>query len=183
MPQKKKQKSWLKKTQYIATALIFMLGIADAIYLVFWYGKEPVSEKPRMEAFSLQLTDATGAVARVVDGVFEGDQLSVRTTHSAIGDLNGDGLADAAIVARVDKGDADGLQTLFLLLNTGQAMVNTDKKTISDRMEITALAIEDGTIKLGYLDREADEPSPSESRTMAFQLWGVRLEETYGDGK
>ncbi len=179
MSQKKRQKTWLKKTQYIATALIFMLGIADAIYLIFWYGKEPVMETPQLEDFSLQLTDATGAIARVEGGVFEGDQLSVRTTHSATGDLNGDGLADAAIVATVDAGGTGRVQTLFVLLNTGHTLVNTDKKTLDDQAEVFALAIENGTIEVSYLDRNPQKTAsvpPANPQRSVFRLRGVRLE-------
>jgi len=171
--QKNKKMTWLKKAQYIATALVFMLGIADAIYLVFWYDKEPVLVQPQLEDFSLHLTDATGAVARVVGGVFEGDQLSVRTTHTATADLNGDGLIDAVVVVDVDSGETGSSQALFLLMNSGQGMVNTDKKTIDSRAEVTSLGIEDGAIVVGYLGRgESGEPHRA-----AYRLLGIRLDE------
>jgi len=171
--QKTKKMTWLKKVQYIATALVFLLGIADAVYLIFWYGKEPVIEQPQLEDFSLHLTDATGAVARVVGGIFEGDQLSVRTTHTATGDLNGDGRIDAVVVADVDSGGTGRALTLFLLLNSGHEVVNTDKKTIDSRAEVTSLGIENGIVAVGYRGRgQSGEPHRA-----AYRLTGIRFEE------
>ena len=181
MSKKNKKMTWLKKGQYAATALVFMLGIADAVYLIFWYGKEPVSEQAQLGAFALQMTDATGAVARVVNGVFEGDRLRIRTTHTATGDLNGDGLMDAALIAQVNSQESGNHSTLFLLLNTGHIMVNTDKKILGDSVGVTALSIENGAIEVDYLDRAPDEPTsvqPHVPKKHSFQLRGVRLEQT-----
>jgi hypothetical protein len=164
--QKTKKATWLKKVQYIATALVFMLGIADAIYLIFWYGKEPIIEQPQLDDFSLHLTDATGAVARVVNGGFEGDRLSVHITHTATADLNNDGLIDAAVVAEIKSGETENSQTLFLLLNSGHGMVNTDQKTLTNPTAVNRLEIKGGKIKVS-----------NPLQTTTYRLLGIRLEE------
>ena len=180
MKKRKKQRSWFDKARLIAIVVVFALGIGDALYLIFWYDEKPAPIPPRTDGVTLLMTDNTGAVARVVGGRFAGDHLDIRTERTAKGDLNGDGAIDAVLVAGVNSGGTGDFKTPSLLLNSGSSRVNTDKRSIGDRVEITGLSIDDGTITVEYLDRADGEPfsaRPHIPRKKAFQLRGIRLEE------
>jgi len=94
-----------------------------------------------------------GGKVTLVNGRFEapiaGTALKATATLAeqiASGDLNGDGLFDAAVVLATNTGGTGVFKDLHAVLNQGGQAVDTAVMTLGDRVQIKALAIREGEI-------------------------------------
>jgi hypothetical protein len=133
---------------------------------------------PDLQNVTLQMHDLAGKTVKLVDGAFKGDHLEVQVLKTAIADFNEDGLMDGAILAWEDSGGSGTFRVLCLLLNNGNTMVNTDKVYIGDRIKITDLVIDQGTLTVHYLDRAIEDAyaiEPYLKRVVQYRVQGEKL--------
>ena len=134
---------------------------------------------PDMRNLSLQMEDLAGKPVRLINGRFQGDHLSVSVLKTATADLDQDGLTDGVIIIFENSGGSGNFRTLCLLMNNGKKMVHTDEKFIGDRIRITSLKIDAGTIIVDYLDRSPDESfavEPHIRKRVNYRVRGIKLE-------
>ncbi len=112
---------------------------------------------PDMLNLSIHMMDLEGKPVKLINGAFQGNHLSIRVIQTATADLNRDGLLDGVIIIFENYGGSGNFRTLYLLINNGKEIIHTDKKFIGDRIKITNLNINKGTIIVEYLDRDLDE--------------------------
>ncbi len=112
---------------------------------------------PDPQNITLAIEDLAGNPAKLKNGSFEGDHLTIQVLKSAVGDLNQDGLADAAIIILENTGGSGNFRDLCLLLNRDGSLVHVDSATLGDRIEITSLTLNGEIITVRYLDRKPTE--------------------------
>ena len=113
---------------------------------------------PDPQNVSLAIEDLAGNPAKLKNGSFEGDHLTVQILKSAVGDLNQDGLADMVITILENTGGSGNFRDLCLLLNRDGKLAHVDSVTLGDRIEITSLTLNGEIITVRYLDRKPTEP-------------------------
>jgi hypothetical protein len=109
-------------------------------------------------------TDPTGMVTA------KGQMLD----QAAIGDLNGDGVPDAAIILAVDMGGSGTFHELIAVLaQKGQAA----DLLLGDRVQENTLSIHAGKIVLDYVRQGPSDPMccPSEHAQTTYQLQDGKL--------
>lgn len=127
----------------------------------------------------------TGAI-RLTGGEYAGTsapgsatKLMVRLTDAvATGDLNGDGLDDAAVVLLVDPGGSGTFSYLAAALNKDGGYHGVASALLGDRIEVKSVEIHDGAIEVTMLDRAPGQPMaspPTLETTRTFQLRGSQL--------
>jgi hypothetical protein len=132
----------------------------------------------------------TGNV-RLSEGSYEGPAapgastaLRVRTEGSpAQGDLNGDGVPDAAVVLAVDPGGSGTFHYLFAVLDSQGRPRPAASALLGDRVEVTSVGIEDGVIQAAVLERAPGEPlssPPTVARIHRYRLVDGALREIGG---
>jgi hypothetical protein len=95
--------------------------------------------------------------------------------HSANGDLNGDGVADAAIVLIRDAGGSGAYYYVAAAINIGGRAEGTDAKFLGDRITLRTIRIVNRQILVTYLDRKPGEPlsaKPTIAVTKRYALQG-----------
>jgi hypothetical protein len=105
---------------------------------------------------------------------------ATRTTTRIIGrpangDLNGDGVADAAIVLMRDAGGSGAYYYVAAAINMSGRAEGTDAKFLGDRITLRAIRIVNGQILVTYLDRKPSEPlslKPIIAVTKGYELQG-----------
>jgi hypothetical protein len=99
----------------------------------------------------------------------------------AVGDLNGDGRSDAAVVLTVNGGGSGTFYYLSALLSTGAGKsTSTNAVLLGDRIGIDGVRINSGRIVVDTVDRNAGEPfsaSPSVKVARTFQVQSGALAE------
>ena len=99
----------------------------------------------------------------------------------AVGDVNGDGRSDAAVLLTVNGGGSGTFYYLSALLGTGAGKsASTNALLLGDRIGIDAVKIGSGRILVDTVDRSAGEPfttSPSVKVTRTFQVQAGALAE------
>ena len=138
------------------------------------------SEIPDLQNLTLQMQDSAGNPAKLVNGQFQGDHLNVQLLKTAAADLNQDGNIDGAITAFVDPGGSGNFRYLFLFLNDGTQLVNTDKSFIGDRIRVTNLSIDQNIITVNYLDRASGDAmavKPYINQQVQYHVLGTKLKE------
>jgi len=93
----------------------------------------------------------------------------------AFGDLDADGVDDAAVVLISDPGGSGTFYDLVAVLDRNGKAFPVATTFLGDRIEINALTIEDGQIVVDMLDRGpgeamADAPTQPETRTYQIQV-------------
>ena len=119
--------------------------------------------------------------AVLVDGVYEEKPFADSATFlvrlsllqsRARGDLNGDGLEDAAVVLVNNPGGSGTFEYLAAVVNRDGEPVNVASVFLGDRVQITALAIVDGRIELDVVTHGPDDPlcCPTLEERRVFEL-------------
>lgn len=109
----------------------------------------------------------------LADGVFsDGEIHSDLVEPAALGDLNGDGQMDAAVILRVDPSGSGTFYYLITLLNQNGSPVQTGFSYIGDRQLINNLQIAEGRVILDYITQGLSDPSccPSEHRLRSYLM-------------
>ncbi|MBB6098874.1 hypothetical protein HNR42_002309 [Deinobacterium chartae] len=103
--------------------------------------------------------------------------LDVRLLRVAYGDLNGDGLEDAAVVLGSAAGGSGVFLSLAAVLNEQGRAVNVASEFLGERAEVRGLYVDNGRVSL-----DLRWPAPAESQergsmpvTLTYRLEGARL--------
>lgn len=98
----------------------------------------------------------------------------------AFGDLNGDGLQDAAIILGENYGGTGVFTSVAVMLNQLGQPVYIDSVTIDDRPAINALSIQNGEILLDATIHGPNDPGccPAQPVSKTLELWGGILTQT-----
>jgi hypothetical protein len=100
--------------------------------------------------------------------------------HHAIGDLNGDGAEDAAVVLLSDPGGSGTFYDLAVLVSQNGSPRHVATEKLGDRIVVKSLAIRSGEIAIILLTRKPGEPMSAEPKvevTKRFKLQGNTLVE------
>lgn len=125
--------------------------------------------------------------ARLKDGVFEEpaapgsaskNRVELRPER-AFGDLDGDGDEDAVVVVVVSRGGSGTFVYLASVMNEKGALKASAAMLLGDRVTVTSLAIQAGTLSVGMLVRKPGEPMsavPTVALTRTFKHNGGLVE-------
>ncbi len=147
-----------------APAALTIEALKNAEYLSEW----PASGKAK-------LTD--GTYFEAYEPGTSGLHLSL-SEHIALGDLNGDGAADAAVVLIANPSGSGTFRHLAAVVNERGQPQHVASAFLGDRVRIESLAIQDGQIVVQLIAHGPDDPlcCPSQEQTHAFRLEGDTLE-------
>jgi hypothetical protein len=109
--------------------------------------------------------------------------LRVSLGESAVGDLNGDSILDAAAILIADPAGSGVFYHLTAALNENGEILPVDTLLLADRIIVDSLTIEDGVITLIYRARPEDAPMSAEPTvpvTRRFMLDDGKLKESRG---
>lgn len=125
-----------------------------------------------------------GSKYKLEDGHFEQGQsienfVNIRLDSSAFGDLNDDGLLDAAVILVANYGGSGFFYELTALINDGAAFHQTNSLELGDRVKIEKLRIDQGKIIINMLTHGPNDPSccPSKKAVLFFKLRNGQLSE------
>jgi hypothetical protein len=123
--------------------------------------------------------------AKLTNGVYEEElapgsasKLNIRLADPyAIGDLNGDGAADAAVVLAANTGGSGVFTTLAAVVNDGGKPKHVASADLGDRTVIKSISITNGIIVLNLVTHAPSDPMccPSQNETQKFKLQGDQL--------
>jgi hypothetical protein len=118
-------------------------------------------------------------LVQLVDGKYEAgsgvDYVSVSMLdQAAMGDLNADGLEDAAIILVENYGGTGQFEYLVPVFNVGGAISPSSGFFLGDRVVVNSMSISDGKIKLDMLVHAPNDGlcCPSQSMTQTFRFFG-----------
>ncbi len=124
-------------------------------------------------------TYTSDGTAAMVDGQYSEEaspgsasMITVKVGEYAFGDLNDDGLQDAAVILISETG---GSGTFFDLVGVNSQDGNftvSDPIYLGDRIQVKSIAIHDGMINLTYLTQGPDDnmASPTEEMAQSYTL-------------
>ncbi len=129
------------------------------------------------EDTAIHLVDGMGTLV-YGEGATERVQVGLVDDRVAFGDLDADGIADAAVVAYLNSGGSGTFIYLIAVLDRDGAPVQAAHAFLGDRVRPQSLAIQGGEIQVEALAHGPDDPlcCPSVIDTRAFVLRGDRLE-------
>jgi putative hemolysin len=122
---------------------------------------------------------------QLVDGKFESKvgegatQVNrVELTRVALGDLNGDGAQDGAVILAVNTGGSGTFIYLVALVSRNGAPQQVAAELLGDRVKVQNLAVKDGQIVLDMLGFVPSDPlcCPSQSVIRTYRLQGDKLQ-------
>ena len=136
----------------------------------------------QLDIIAESLPESNGLV-QLTGGVFEqlypGSATSVRVEllNSVLGDLNGDGSEDAAVVLAVNTGGSGTFIYLVAVDNYGGQPKQVAGTPLGDRVQVKSIHIQDGIIRLGMVVHSETDPlcCPSLDKQENYQLVGDRL--------
>jgi hypothetical protein len=99
---------------------------------------------------------------------------SVTMTESiAFGDLNGDGLEDAAVILVENGGGTGQFKSVVAMINQGGVPVQAGVAQLGDRVQVNSLAIQAGRVMLDMLVQGPNDPlcCPTQPVTQSYQLF------------
>ncbi len=163
----------------------------------------PISNAPTAHAPTAtpQTGDYTGAVftiegerVQLVDGLAEapaggGSSARVVTRYfgnDAVGDLNGDGQADAAFLVTQEGGGSGTFFYLVVALRQGSGYTGTNAALLGDRIAPQSMRMENGLVTVTYADRKPEDSfttPPSAGVSRSFQVEDGKLVETILPGQ
>ncbi len=127
----------------------------------------------------VQLTDGQYEGEPFVPGGASRPTVTFHPEVYAFGDLNGDGVDDAAVILIENSGGSGSFIYLAAVISEGGAPVNVATQFVSDREQVQAIIIEDGEITLNMVTHGPDDPMccPTQEVTKRYQLQGDQLVE------
>jgi hypothetical protein len=143
----------------------------------------PVNESEAANASYPSENTASGLL-RLTDGHYEDDDLvsSELETLAALGDLDGDGSEDRAVLMVTSTGGSGIFRELYVLRRVqGQLQVSAPA-LLGDRVEVNGLAVDKGEVVVDLTVQGADDPlcCPTQPVVYRFRLNGNALVETSG---
>jgi uncharacterized lipoprotein YbaY/LysM repeat protein len=128
----------------------------------------------------VQLTDGEYVGEPFVEGGASRPTVTLLDQFTARGDLNGDGVDDAAVVLAENSGGSGTFIYLAAVVNQDGMPVNQATVLLGDRAQIDSLAIENGEIVVSMVTHGPDDPMccPTQQAIKTYQLQGDQLVET-----
>ena len=178
----------MKPSQTLASyRLIF--GIFLLFSLVFLGGCSDQSEPLSVE--SLQNTTYQGIYPETVqlsDGRYEGEPFQedgasrpmlIFIEPTAFGDLDGDGLEDAAVLLVETSGGSGAFIYLAAVLNQDGKPHNQATLLLGDRVQVDELTIETGEIQIKMLAHGPDDPlcCPTQETSVSYTLAALEAQQ------
>ena len=103
----------------------------------------------------------------------------------AIGDLNGDGVADAAIILVENDGGSGQFESVIAVYNSGGSAVQAGQAQLGDRVQVNSMDIASGVIHLNMLVQGPNDPMccPTLAEKQSYwmiagHLWLMRVTTT-----
>lgn len=132
-------------------------------------------------AYGKTVTLVNGAYSDSSSGGYNVQMLDT----SAFGDLNGDGIADAAILLVENDGGSGQFVSLIVVYNSGGSPVQAGQSTLGDRVQVNSMNISSGVIHLDMRVQAPNDPmccpSLAEKRSywmISGHLWQMRVTTT-----
>jgi hypothetical protein len=157
----------------------------------------PATDTPTVPALTLEqlknaevkITGVSGTeptrTVKLIDGRFESnsDHASADYVNVSMGqqvgygDLNGDGVQDAAIIIGENYGGTGDFVSVVAMLNQDGQPVFAGSAGVDDRPKINSLSIQDGEILLDALIHGPNDPGccAAQPVTKSFRLWSGKL--------
>lgn len=158
---------------YLALLLLLLIGCSNNIDL-------------KQELMNMTFTGPflTADSVTLTNGTFErdvpGDRFYVEMLPEIVyGDLNGDGVTDAAAVITHNYGGSGVFLELEAVLQTADGLKQAASHSLGDRTVLKKLTIADGAIKVDAVVHAEDDPMccPTKHVAMSFRLQGDSLVE------
>ena len=139
-------------------------------------GFDPLNATYTVEGQQITLVNGVSEVS--LPGIKDPTVATKTTTkifgQPVVGDLNGDGRADAAVFITQDSGGSGTFYYAVAAINTGNGAQGTNAIFLGDRIAPQNIEIKNGQIIVNYTDRKAgdsfaDQPSVGVSRYMTVQ--------------
>jgi heat shock protein HslJ len=127
--------------------------------------------------------------APLVDGVYEEEaapgsasKVTVTLTQHATGDLDGDGVPDAAAILATNTGGTGTFITLEAVLSQGGLPVHEATAPLGDRTQVKAVSIAGGVIALDMIVHGPQDPMccPTQPAATQYRLQGGQLMQIAG---
>ena len=168
-----------------ATLLASCDGIAD--------NDLAAPDRVSLEAATILTEHTDAGTATLEDGEFRApvapgsaSELVIRLSQSAVGDLDGDGIGDAAAITVENAGGSGNFRYLHALLKEKGELHDANAVFLGDRIRVPGLSIHDGVIAVALLDRPPGAPfaeAPSIPVIRRFRLAGETLAELDAVGR
>lgn len=179
----------LKQSSLLTAIRLFIcflvLGIAiPASGIIFNRFQQTATSEEEMvrlaKNFEYRLSD--GSRYSLKDGEHEAgesleDYVRLRLADLAIGDLNGDGQSDVAVVLVSSFGGSGHFYELTALINEGHSFRQINNLELGDRVNIESLEIENRRINITLLTHGPHDPMccPSQKKELVAYLKGGKL--------
>lgn len=124
---------------------------------------------------------------RLVDGRYQPDpetpdserlvaEAALEALH-AVGDLDGDGSPDAAVVLPWSGGGSGTFHELFVVLNEPAGLRVLDGVPLGDRIDLKSIVVQDGRVRLNFIGAKPDDAAccPSQLFDKAYAIDAGRL--------
>ncbi len=170
---------------FAATLLASCDGIAD--------NDLAAPDRVSLEAATILTENTDTGTATLEDGEFRApvapgssSEVVIRLAQWAVGDLDADGITDAAAITVEDPGGSGNFRYLHALLNEEGELHDDDAVFLGDRIRVLGLSIHDGVIAVALLDRPPGAPfaeAPSIPVIRRFRLAGETLAELEAVGR
>jgi hypothetical protein len=144
-----------------------MVGAFDPLSATYLIENESVT----LVNGKAQTPAAPGSAEQVETSVF---------SQPAVGDLNGDGRSDAAMIITQESGGSGTFYYVVAAIDTASGTVGTNAVFLGDRIAPENIAIQNGQVVVNYADRNPGEPMstpPSVGVTKYFSLNSSTLQE------
>jgi LysM repeat protein len=166
-----------------------LIGIGQKLWIP---SMAPVSSAAKLTPDALRNATYQGIYdepVQLADGKYEGEPFveggASRPTvvfadpFTAFGDLNGDGIEDAAVILAENSGGSGVFIYLAAVVDQDGMPVNAATRLLGDRVEIKSLTIDNGQIVIAMLTQGPDDPfcCPTLEVTLPFRLEGDQLVE------
>lgn len=141
----------------------------------------------QLKNFAYVLEQAPGGKAALVNGQFAAttgagatQKVTVTLESAAIGDLNGDGTADAAVVLATSTGGSGVFRSLHVVVNSGGKPSEAAFTFLGDRVQVKTLAIHADTAGALVVDLMTHGPKdpaccPTMEVVQTYKLQGNTL--------
>ena len=136
-----------------------------------------------LKNFTYELESTSGLKVTLVDGSFKINDpgspamVSGQLVKSALGDLNGDGVLDAAVTLAVNTGGSGTFHELIVVLSQDGKAVQAADLFLEDRLGEKSLSIAAGAITLEMVRHTPNDPlcCPSENAVTVYRYEAGKL--------
>lgn len=140
----------------------------DALKNSEYRSEFPASKKAKLTHGSYQEDIVPGSASKLTITLLE---------QHAIGDLNGDGVPDAAVILATNSGGSGVFVDLAAVVNDKGIPKHIASAALGDRVQIKSVSISAGEIGVSLVKQGPNDPlcCPSQAATLKFKLQGDKL--------